>query len=140
MVTIGEKLRHAQAELKAEYLSTEHKYPWIVGFSGGKDSTLVVHLVFEMLLELPPSERSRPVIILANDTLVESPVLMKHLDRSLENIKQGSEALGLPITTIKTKPPVDQTFWVNLIGRGYPSPNHQFRWCTDRMKIQPTSA
>jgi DNA sulfur modification protein DndC len=139
-VTIGEKLRQAQAELKAEYLSAEHKYPWIVGFSGGKDSTLVVHLVFEMLLDLPPSDRLRPVIVLANDTLVESPVLMKHLDRSLENINQGSEALGLPITTVKTKPPVDQTFWVNLIGRGYPSPNHQFRWCTDRMKIQPTSA
>jgi DNA sulfur modification protein DndC len=138
-ITIGEKLRMAQRELRDEYLSPEHKCPWIVGFSGGKDSTLVVHLVFEMLLDLAPSERSRPVIVLANDTLVESPVLMKHLEESMTKIKEGSEALGLPIKTVKTKPPVDQTFWVNLIGRGYPAPNHQFRWCTDRMKIQPTS-
>src|ERR1051326_5024900 len=139
-MTIADKLRFTQRELKEEYLSTEHKFPWIVGFSGGKDSTLVVHLVFEMLLELPPSERLRPVIVLANDTLVESPVLMKHLGESLERIRQGSEALRLPIRTVKTKPPLDQTFWVNLIGRGYPAPNYQFRWCTDRMKIQPTSA
>jgi DNA sulfur modification protein DndC len=137
--TIGEKLRHAQNELKEEYLSTLHNCPWIIGFSGGKDSTMLVHLVFEMLLELPPSDRVRQVIVLSNDTLVESPVLMKHLDLSLIRIKEGSEALGLPIKTVKTRPPIDQTFWVNLIGRGYPSPNHQFRWCTDRMKIQPTS-
>ena len=38
-----------------------------------------------------------------------------------------------------TRPASDQSFWVNLIGRGYPSPNRSFRWCTDRMKIQPTS-
>ncbi len=38
-----------------------------------------------------------------------------------------------------TRPGIEQTFWVNLIGRGYPAPNRQFRWCTDRMKIQPTS-
>src|SRR5690606_9150115 len=45
----------------------------------------------------------------------------------------------LPVVVATTQPVVDHTFWVNLIGRGYPSPNRSFRWCTDRMKIQPTS-
>ncbi|MCB1194024.1 MAG: DNA phosphorothioation system sulfurtransferase DndC, partial [Leptospiraceae bacterium] len=28
---------------------------------------------------------------------------------------------------------------LNLIGKGYPSPNKWFRWCTQRMKIRPTN-
>jgi DNA sulfur modification protein DndC len=47
--------------------------------------------------------------------------------------------MRLPVDVVKTIPKADQTFWVNLIGRGYPSPSRTFRWCTDRMKIQPTS-
>jgi DNA sulfur modification protein DndC len=43
------------------------------------------------------------------------------------------------IRTEITAPRLDHRFWVNLIGRGYPSPSRTFRWCTDRMKIQPTS-
>jgi len=82
MITV-EKLRRIQSELADEYGSTAHKCPWIVGFSGGKDSTLVVHLVFETLLALPPSERNRKIVVLANDTLVESPVLMQQLQASI---------------------------------------------------------
>ena len=58
-------------EIKDEYREA-HKKPWIIGFSGGKDSTLVLHLVIESLLELPWSERKREVHVVANDTLVES--------------------------------------------------------------------
>ena len=108
-------------------------------FLGGKDSTLVTQLVFEMLLALAPSDRKRPVHVLCNDTLVESPVLMIYIDRMLERLQAAAENLHLPITVIKTTPDPDQTFWVNLIGRGYPAPTRMFRWCTDRMKIAPTS-
>jgi len=116
-----------------------HNYPWIVGYSGGKDSTLVAHLVFEMLLGLPPSERKRPVHIVANDTLVESPLVVQHIIESITEIEEAAQAFGLPVMTKITRPAPDQSFWVNLIGRGYPSPNRSFRWCTDRMKILPTS-
>ena len=57
-----------------------HDKPWIVGFAGGKDSTLVAHLVVEHLLSLPRSDRTRPVRIVANDTLVESPLVIGHID------------------------------------------------------------
>ena len=113
--------------------------PWIVGFSGGKDSTLVAHLVVEHLLSLPRSERTRPVHVVANDTLVESPLVIGHIRVGLKEIIHAATAFELPIVAATTRPDTDQTFWVNLIGRGYPSPNRSFRWCTDRMKIQPTS-
>ena len=132
------KLRTVRTELLEEYC-LDHTIPWIIGYSGGKDSTLVVHLVFELLLSLPPSRRKRPVHIVANDTLVESPLVIQHLIESMAEIDNAASAFGLPIITKITHPAPDQTFWVNLIGRGYPSPNRSFRWCTDRMKILPTS-
>lgn len=135
----AEKIKTALAAIREEYLDPQHAFPWIVGYSGGKDSTLVLQLVFEALLSLPPSDRTRPVHVLANDTLVESPILASYLDKMLVKIRMAGEALRLPTTVVKTTPDIDQTFWVNLIGRGYPSPNRMFRWCTDRMKIRPTS-
>jgi DNA sulfur modification protein DndC len=133
-----ERLRTAQAEIREEYLAS-HADPWIIGYSGGKDSTLLVQLVFEMLLDLAPADRTRPVHVLCNDTLVESPILMAYVDRMLARLQTAAESLHLPITVVKTTPDPDQTFWVNLIGRGYPAPTRMFRWCTDRMKIAPTS-
>jgi 3'-phosphoadenosine 5'-phosphosulfate sulfotransferase (PAPS reductase)/FAD synthetase len=79
-----------RAELLDEYRQP-HPYPWIIGYSGGKDSTLVAHLVFEMLMALPPSERKRQVHIVANDTLVESPLVVQHIIDSITEIeKRGS--------------------------------------------------
>ncbi|MYB33887.1 MAG: DNA phosphorothioation system sulfurtransferase DndC [Gammaproteobacteria bacterium] len=125
-------------EIQEEY-AEPHEKPWIIGFSGGKDSTLLAHLVIEQLICLPRSERTRPVHVIANDTLVESPMVMGHVKLALEEIRIAARAFELPVIVNTTTPKIDQTFWVNLIGRGYPSPNSNFRWCTDRMKIRPTS-
>lgn len=125
--------------VKTEYLSEVQDFPWIVGFSGGKDSTLVTHAVFQALEEIPPSLRRREIHIVSNDTMVESPLVLAHLDKSSQDIKSAADALGLPIKVVRTKPEPDKTFWALLIGKGYPSPNQQMRWCTDRLKIGPTS-
>lgn len=125
-------------EISEEY-AAQNAGPWIVGFSGGKDSTIVAHLVFEHLLSLAPSARTRPVHIVSNDTLVESPLVMAHVRTVLDEMRHAAAAFRLPVTVAITAPDIEHTFWVNLIGRGYPSPNRSFRWCTDRMKIQPTS-
>ena len=136
---IEERWSEIVQHVKAEYLSTAQSYPWIVGFSGGKDSTVVVHAVFEALQAISPSQRTRPVHIVSNDTMVESPLVMAHLDDVSQQIQAAVNSLSLPITVARTHPDSDKTFWVLLIGKGYPSPNQQMRWCTDRLKIQPTS-
>lgn len=125
--------------VREEYLSTTQNYPWIIGFSGGKDSTLVAHAVFEALMTTAPSQRTRPVHVVSNDTMVESPLVMAHLDEVTALIEEAGLGLDLPINVARTKPDPDKTFWVLLIGKGYPSPNSSMRWCTDRLKIQPTS-
>lgn len=122
-----------------EYLSDTQHYPWIVTFSGGKDSTLVAHLVFEMLLSLPPMLRTRQVFFVSNDTLVESPLVVKHMRQSLAEILRAAEIFRLPVSGEITVPKLQDTFWTLLIGKGYPTPNRSMRWCTDRLKIQPTS-
>ena len=136
---IADRWQEIVQHVKDEYLSSVQRYPWIVGFSGGKDSTVVAHAVFEAMRAIPPSQRTRPVHIVSNDTLVESPLVMAHLDEVTALIQDAVSSLGLPITVARTHPELDKSFWVLLIGKGYPSPNSQMRWCTDRLKIQPTS-
>lgn len=136
--SLAERITAILEDLRDEYRQP-HDAPWIVGFSGGKDSTLLAQLVFEMLLALPPRARKRAVHLVANDTLVESPIIARHLDAALERIASAVIPLRLPVTVARTVPEVEQTFWVNLVGRGYPSPSRMFRWCTDRMKIAPTA-
>lgn len=135
----NEKLHRVIQEIREEYLSEAQCYPWIVGFSGGKDSTLVAHAVFEALLGIEPARRTREVHVVSNDTMVESPLVVAHMRNSQKAIAEAAQALKLPIKVATTQPDIEQTFWVNLIGRGYPTPNQNMRWCTDRLKIQPTS-
>jgi DNA sulfur modification protein DndC len=127
------------ASVRAEYLSDAQDYPWIIGFSGGKDSTVVAQAVFEALLQVPPSRRRRHVHVVSNDTQVESPLVMAHLAEVQRAIRDMAQCLRLPVSVVTTRPAADKTFWTLLIGKGYPSPNQTMRWCTDRLKIQPTS-
>ncbi|WP_191991821.1 DNA phosphorothioation system sulfurtransferase DndC [Bacillus aerolatus] len=127
----------AKEEIKKVYLSDER--PWVVGYSGGKDSTVVVQLVFEALVELPKTALNKKVYIISSDTLVETPLIIQSITTTLRRIQEKAVEMDLPIETHKVKPVVDQSFWVNIIGKGYPSPNQQFRWCTDRLKIDPAN-
>ena len=135
---LANRFEEVRRAITAEYRK-KHSDPWIVAYSGGKDSTLLLQLVWETLLSLAPSERRRQVHVIANDTLVESPVVIQHLKTSMQAISQAAANATLPITTRISHPDIDQTFWVNVIGRGYIPPTRNFRWCTDRMKIQPTN-
>ncbi len=112
--------------------------PWAVAYSGGKDSTLLLHLVFEAILSLSAEQRRKEVHVIANDTLVESPLLIDHLRKNVSLIQKVAKVRELPITARITQPTLDQTFFVSLIGKGYMPPTRNFRWCTDKMKIAPT--
>lgn len=133
-----ERLKAAHDAIRTEYLSGR-PYPWVVAYSGGKDSTLLLQLTWEVLASLPEEKRHRRIYVVGNDTLVESPLVIGHLKKTLREIGAVAAENALPITTQLTKPHIDQTFWVNVIGRGYIPPTRNFRWCTDRMKIHPTN-
>ena len=135
---VVERLDATMDIIRREYLR-KHLDPWVVAYSGGKDSTLLLQLTWEMLASLPVHDRRRKVYVVGNDTLVESPLVIQHLKTTIATIRTAAAADGLPIETQITKPHIDQTFWVNVIGRGYIPPTRNFRWCTDRMKIIPTS-
>ncbi|MCY7949690.1 DNA phosphorothioation system sulfurtransferase DndC [Bacillus inaquosorum] len=124
--------------IKEVYLSDNR--PWVVGYSGGKDSTVVVQLVFETLSELSVEELHKKVYVISSDTLVETPLIINSIDTTLRRIQEEALKRDLPIETHKVKPQYEQSFWSNIIGKGYPSPNQSFRWCTDRLKIEPANA
>jgi DNA sulfur modification protein DndC len=117
----------------------EDKIPWICGYSGGKDSTAVVQLVWEALLQLPKEQRHKPVHVISTDTLVESPVVALWANTSLKRMEKSADNGKLPIYPHRLTPQTTNTYWVNIIGRGYPFPRQNFRWCTDRMKIEPSN-
>lgn len=119
------------------YLSDE--IPWVVGYSGGKDSTAVLQLVWLALADLPEDERSKPVYVISTDTLVENPVVALWVSKSLDRMGKQAADQGLPLTAHRLTPAPENTFWVNLIGRGYPAPRPKFRWCTERLKINPST-
>ena len=113
--------------------------PWMIGYSGGKDSTAAVQLVWMAIEKLPPNERNKTIHIMNTDTLVESPVVSKWVEKSLEQMKEEAASRKLPFAPVRLIPDYNNTFWVNLLGRGYPFPRMKYRWCTDRLKIQPVN-
>lgn len=125
-------------EIQALYSLDE--IPWIVGYSGGKDSTAVLQLVWNAIAALPAKERHKPIHVISTDTLVENPVISTWVRHSLDRMKASADAQNLPFQPHALHPVLKDTFWVNLIGKGYPAPRQKFRWCTERLKIHPANS
>jgi DNA sulfur modification protein DndC len=137
-VTIDrDRLQSRYEEIRTVYLADNR--PWVIGYSGGKDSTTALQMIWHALSALEAKQLRKPVYILSSDTLVETPKIVDYIDHSLRRMNDTAKTRGLPFTAHKVRPTNEQTFWVNLIGRGYPAPSKQFRWCTDRMKIDPAN-
>lgn len=135
--TEGFTLKHFIDDIQTVYCADNR--PWVIGYSGGKDSSAVVTLVYLALQALDKKKRTKHVYIVASDTLVETPLVVDHVNKSLESIGNNARRDGLPISTHKVLPKPNETFWACLLGKGYPAPTKSFRWCTERMKIDPVS-
>ncbi|SKB62632.1 DNA sulfur modification protein DndC [Parapedobacter luteus] len=131
--------QHLQEEIVEQYLADDNNRPWIVGFSGGKDSTMLLQLVWYAIRQLPEELRTRKVYVVCNNTLVENPKIIEYTERVLHKIQEAAANQSMPMYVQRTTPKLEETFWVNLIGKGYPAPNNIFRWCTERLKINPTT-
>ena len=122
-------------------LFLENSFPWVIGYSGGKDSTAVVQLIWNAIAALGRSARnSKKIYVISTDTLVENPVVSKWVARSLGLINQRAKSSDMPFDAQMLHPEVENSFWVNLLGKGYPAPRPRFRWCTERLKILPSNS
>ena len=142
---MNKRIEYIIDEIKDQYMYADDTHrPWIIGFSGGKDSTVLLTLVWLALKKikenvLAPFQLRRPVYVVCNDTLVENPIISSYVDDVLSQIEKKAREEDMPIFVRKTIPKLEDSFWVNVIGKGYPVPNTAFRWCTEKMKIKPTA-
>ncbi len=137
---MSKKINYIENEIIDQYLYDENATrPWIIGFSGGKDSTVLLQLVWNALKKITDKPKQREIHVVCNDTFVENPIIEQYVNSVLLKIQEEANKQGLPIFVYKSIPKLIDTFFVNLIGLGYPAPNNQFRWCTERLKIDPTS-
>ena len=121
-------------EIRQVYLNDNR--PWIIGFSGGKDSTCMAQLAWHALSKLPAEKLQKKIYIISSDTLVESPQIVERITTSLDKIEKAATTNShLPISTNLLRPKISDTFWVRILGLGYPAPTSMFRWCTDMLKI-----
>ena len=142
---MSKRIEYIVDEILDQYMYADTSFrPWIIGFSGGKDSTVLLTLVWLALRKIKqdtitPFQLRRPIYVVCNDTMVENPIIATYVDEVLAQIETKAREEDLPIFVRKTEPRLEDSFWVNVIGKGYPVPNTAFRWCTDKMKIKPTA-
>jgi DNA sulfur modification protein DndC len=125
-------------EERLAYISNEFdKWPSrvYVGFSGGKDSSAVVKLLYTAAKKAP--QKAPEVEVVYCDTGVENPVIDSHVKKVLRQLEQEARSGGVKFKSRIIEPELDQGFFVRLIGRGYPPPTNSFRWCTKDVRIRP---
>lgn len=132
-----EQLSVLKEEIQDLYLSD--KIPMVVGYSGGKDSSAMVQLIWNAIAEIPVEKRHKTIYIITTDTLVENPIVSAWVNKSLERLRETAKEEQMPIEPHLLTPEITKTYWVGLIGKGYPAPRHNFRWCTPRLKIDPSN-
>jgi DNA sulfur modification protein DndC len=136
-LTIIDDILSLTTEIQELYCLDE--IPWIIGVSWGKDSSTVLQLIWNAIAALPPEQRTKVIHVITTDTQVENPIVSAWVRQSLQNLKLAAKKQGMPFEAHLLQPAIKDTFWVNLIGKGYPAPRNQFRWCTSRLKINPAN-
>ena len=109
--------------------------PWFIGYSGGKDSSALLKIVYNALLKIELFHK--PVTVVYCDTGVENPIVTSYVYGVFEELKQETISHGLPLKFVIAIPNINDRYFVKVIGRGYPPPTNIFRWCTDKLRIKP---
>ena len=119
--------------IKEEYLRDNTE--WTIGYSGGKDSSALLKLCLSALKEL--KELKKYVNIVYCNTGVEIPIIAEYVYQTLKKLREEAAQNSIPINIKIAKPEIENSFFVKMIGRGYPPPTNIFRWCTRRLRIKP---
>ncbi|MFG6283975.1 phosphoadenosine phosphosulfate reductase family protein [Sphingomonas sp. S6] len=127
---VGECVERTLMNMRAHALAYDH---WIFAFSGGKDSTTAVTVIVT-LIEIGHLPRPKSITVMYADTRMELPPLQA----SARAIMDRMRAMG--ITVMEVVAPMDERFFVYMLGRGVPPPSNTFRWCTPQIKVEPMTA
>lgn len=104
----------------------------LVSFSGGKDSTTVLQLVLAAM-----AGTDKKLYIVTADTLMEIPYFQTYVDGVRGRLQDYIRRHNLNAELVTVRPPARDSFWVGVLGRGYPAAHMGFRWCTGKLKIDP---
>lgn len=133
MIAIGETLK--------AYTDVNKSGAWVIAYSGGKDSTVALDIVIRSLLQLKqykPDALTRDVYLTTAQThldFVTDPLKQSELTK----IKKLIDSKQLPVKVVEVAAPIEKSFIYLTVGRGYPLPKSRMnRWCTERLKIEPT--
>jgi DNA sulfur modification protein DndC len=108
----------------------QHYKHWCISFSGGKDSSTVLSLVL-WLLETGRLPRPESLTVTYADTRMELPMLHAAAKEQLAVAAQHGARI------IVAEPPLEDRFFVRMLGKGYPPPHNGFRWCVGLLKLNP---
>jgi DNA sulfur modification protein DndC len=125
------RIGFVRQEIAENYLKDSE--PWVIAYSGGKDSTMTLQLALETIAEEPKKE----IHILYADTKVEPPPVIDNAMRLLNKIDTWAKNKGLPVIIKILHPKIEDSFFVLVLGKGYLPPTRWFRWCTERLKVKP---
>ena len=102
-ITINkDKIEGMKDTIRNLYLADD--IPWVIGYSGGKDSTATLQLVWYALRELPADKLTKVVHVINTDTLVESPVIEKWVEKSLKMMDESRKKLRWCTDRLKIQP------------------------------------
>ena len=90
--TIGKLVNHVAK------LYLEDQNPWVVGYSGGKDSSACLQLMWRVLEKLKSENKTiKPLYVITTDTLVENPVVATWVKSSIDLLREKAKENSLPI-------------------------------------------
>ena len=79
-----------EIETRIRDLYLEDDTPWVIGYSGGKDSSTCLQLVWSALAKLPKDQLKKPVYVISTDTMVENPIVSLWVTESLAKISKSA--------------------------------------------------
>ena len=118
---MNSRIQYIIDEIQDQYLYADDTHrPWIIGFSGGKDSTVLLTLVWLALKNIKetiptPFQLRRPIYVVCNDTMVENPVIDEYVSTVLIKIEDAAREQKLPIQVVRTTPQLEERGILYLI-------------------------